>query len=163
GANRPHQNSPQQHRVLSPGSSLVPTLDYTTGMTISTLFGCQSVKPAWTFENGVQTRGSKIFTHMIVNVDSRANPTHTRGRRRCRRVPPGRESHMKVQLLATASAAALFALPVSALAQTSEADSPAETTAQNAPRGGNDIIVTATRRTARLQDVPLSVTAFGQE
>jgi len=70
---------------------------------------------------------------------------------------------MKVQLLATASAAALFALPVSALAQTSEADSPAETTAQNAPRGGNDIIVTATRRTARLQDVPLSVTAFGQE
>ncbi len=70
---------------------------------------------------------------------------------------------MKVQLLATASAAALFALPVSALAQTSEADTPAETTAQNAPRGGNDIIVTATRRTARLQDVPLSVTAFGQE
>ena len=70
---------------------------------------------------------------------------------------------MKVQLLASASAAALFALPVSALAQTSEADSPAETTAQNAPRGGNDIIVTATRRTARLQDVPLSVTAFGQE
>ena len=70
---------------------------------------------------------------------------------------------MKVQLLASASAAALFALPVSALAQTSEADTPAETTAQNAPRGGNDIIVTATRRTARLQDVPLSVTAFGQE
>src|SRR3546814_14870442 len=27
----------------------------------------------------------------------------------------------------------------------------------------HDIIVTATRRTARLQDVPLSVTAFGQE
>jgi len=70
---------------------------------------------------------------------------------------------MKVQLLASASAAALFALPVSALAQTSEADAPAGTAAQDAPRDSHDIIVTATRRTARLQDVPLSVTAFGQE
>src|SRR3546814_2868204 len=40
---------------------------------------------------------------------------------------------------------------------------PADSAASDQPRGDNDIIVTATRRTARLQDVPLSVTAFGQE
>src|SRR3546814_19006255 len=45
-----------------------------------------------------------------------------------------------------------------------EAESPAaDTAAQNQQRDDRDIIVTATRRTARLQDVPLSVTAFGQE
>src|SRR3546814_5967922 len=40
---------------------------------------------------------------------------------------------------------------------------PADSAASDQPRGDNDIIVTATRRTARLQNVPLSVTAFGQE
>ena len=69
---------------------------------------------------------------------------------------------MKAQLFASASAAALFASPVSVMAQ--EAESPAaDTAAQNQQRDDRDIIVTATRRTARLQDVPLSVTAFGQE
>ncbi|WP_447763972.1 TonB-dependent receptor [Sphingopyxis panaciterrae] len=70
---------------------------------------------------------------------------------------------MKVQLFASASAAALFAIPVSAAAQSTEAAPPAEAEAQDQQRDDRDIIVTATRRTARLQDVPLSVTAFGQQ
>ena len=71
---------------------------------------------------------------------------------------------MKAQLFASASAAALFALPATAMAQSTEADAPAQgSTARDAARDDHDIIVTATRRTARLQDVPLSVTAFGQE
>ncbi|MBB5706774.1 TonB-dependent receptor [Sphingopyxis panaciterrulae] len=74
---------------------------------------------------------------------------------------------MKAQLFASASAAALFALPATAMAQSSETAAPADATAQGSARDGarddHDIIVTATRRTARLQDVPLSVTAFGQE
>src|SRR3546814_10862893 len=69
---------------------------------------------------------------------------------------------MKAQLFASASAAALFASPVAAMAQDVEAP-PADSAASDQPRGDNDIIVTATRRTARLQDVPLRVTAFGQE
>ena len=69
---------------------------------------------------------------------------------------------MKAQLFASASAAALFASPVAVMAQQAEAP-PADTAASAQQRDENDIIVTATRRTARLQDVPLSVTAFGQE
>src|SRR3546814_1631381 len=69
---------------------------------------------------------------------------------------------MKAQLFVSASAVALFASPVTVLAQEAEAP-PADTAASDQPRDDNDIIVTATRRTARLQDVPLSVTAFGQE
>src|SRR3546814_20449763 len=69
---------------------------------------------------------------------------------------------MKAQLFASASAAALFASPVSVMAQ--EAESPAaDTAAPNQQRDDRDILVTANRRTARLQDVPLSVTTFGQE
>jgi len=70
---------------------------------------------------------------------------------------------MKVQLFASASAAALFAIPVSAAAQSTETAPPADAAAQDQQRDDRDIIVTATRRTARLQDVPLSVTAFGQQ
>ncbi|HET6524706.1 TonB-dependent receptor [Sphingopyxis sp.] len=69
---------------------------------------------------------------------------------------------MKAQLFASASAAALFASPVAVMAQEVEAP-PADAAASAQQRDDNDIIVTATRRTARLQDVPLSVTAFGQE
>src|SRR3546814_7217651 len=69
---------------------------------------------------------------------------------------------MKAQLFVSASAVALFASPVTVLAQEAEAP-PADTAASDQPRDDNDIIVTATRRTARLQDVTLSVTAFGQE
>lgn len=70
---------------------------------------------------------------------------------------------MKAQLFASASAAALFALPGVAAAQSVDPSSSTGPKAEEGERGGHDIIVTATRRTERLQDVPLSVTAFGQE
>ena len=70
---------------------------------------------------------------------------------------------MKAQLFASASAVALFAIPVSAHAQSVSAPPSADADAQDQKRDANDIIVTATRRTERLQDVPLSVTAFDQE
>jgi outer membrane receptor protein involved in Fe transport len=70
---------------------------------------------------------------------------------------------MKAQLFASASAVALFALPVSALAQSTDSDAPADTGVRADTHDSKDIIVTATRRTERLQDVPLSVTAFGQK
>ncbi len=70
---------------------------------------------------------------------------------------------MKAQLFASASAVALFAMPVSAQAQSASAPPSADVDAQDQKRDANDIVVTATRRTERLQDVPLSVTAFGQE
>ncbi|MBU0823426.1 MAG: TonB-dependent receptor [Alphaproteobacteria bacterium] len=70
---------------------------------------------------------------------------------------------MKAQLFASASAVALFAMPVSAQAQSADVSPSADADAQDQKRDANDIVVTATRRTERLQDVPLSVTAFGQE
>lgn len=69
---------------------------------------------------------------------------------------------MKAPLLVSASAVALFALPVAAQAQSSDAPPPADEAARDGARPSEDIIVTATRRSERLQDVPLSVTAFGQ-
>ena len=68
---------------------------------------------------------------------------------------------MKAQLFASASAVALFAIPVSVMAQTVEAPPSSDTRTQ--ARIDEDIVVTATRRTARLQDVPLSVTAYDQD
>jgi outer membrane receptor protein involved in Fe transport len=65
---------------------------------------------------------------------------------------------MKGCFLASACAAALLGAP--ALAQ-DNAGSTAET--ETASEAGGDIIVTATRRAERLQDVPLSITAFTQE
>jgi len=70
---------------------------------------------------------------------------------------------MKAGLFASVSAAALFASSVTAMAQSTGAGASAESTAARDVRRDEDIIVTATRRTERLQDVPLSVTAFGQE
>src|SRR3546814_6671987 len=81
------------------------------------------------------------------------------------------ENGMKVRLLASASAAAFILLSGTALAQTAssqavqDSDAPASSDAQTrsgAGTGANDIIVTATRRNERLQDVPLSITAFSQ-
>jgi outer membrane receptor protein involved in Fe transport len=69
---------------------------------------------------------------------------------------------MKAQLFASASAAALFVSPAVAMAQSAGGVAPADTVAEG-QRDENDIIVTATRRAERLQDVPLSVTAFGQQ
>ena len=76
---------------------------------------------------------------------------------------------MKAALLASACAAA-FATAAPAYAQTSDAHDQGEPaasgearTAQQQPTRDGEIIVTATRRSERLQDVPLSVTAFTQE
>lgn len=59
---------------------------------------------------------------------------------------------MKTRNLASASAAALMAMPLSVIAQASRETSQIQ-----------EVVVTATRRSEPLQDVPLSVTAFSQQ
>ncbi|WP_417613628.1 TonB-dependent receptor [Parasphingorhabdus sp.] len=68
---------------------------------------------------------------------------------------------MKAQFLASASAVALFAIPATASAQSSQPN--AESTAKNERRDTKEIIVTATRRSERIQDIPISVTAYDQQ
>tara|TARA_R110001599_G_scaffold352744_1_gene588430 strand:- start:10884 stop:13157 length:2274 start_codon:yes stop_codon:yes gene_type:complete len=68
---------------------------------------------------------------------------------------------MKATLFASASAVALFAQPVSALAQSAE--TPADSTAKDQRSRDKEIIVTATRRSERIQDIPIAVTAYAQE
>lgn len=86
---------------------------------------------------------------------------------------------MKGHLLASAAAFALigFAAPAAAQSETASTSAPAEDTqareqaetqpveqiSPTAEQTGGDIIVTATRRSERLQDVPLAITAFQQE
>ena len=77
---------------------------------------------------------------------------------------------MKAGLLASACAAAIVATVAPAEAQevptvsdTQERAADEQAADQAAPAQGNEVIVTATRRAERLQDVPLSVTAFSQE
>lgn len=62
----------------------------------------------------------------------------------------------------TSSLLALIAAAAPAAAQTGPA-TPSPTAAPDAANDPNDVIVTATRRSERLQDVPMSVTAFSQE
>src|SRR5690606_39781920 len=70
------------------------------------------------------------------------------------------ENEMKSLLLA--STAGLLLLSDAAIAQTGTAQGSA-TPDKNAERSNDDtIVVTATRREERLQDVPLSVTAYRQ-
>lgn len=70
---------------------------------------------------------------------------------------------MKAKLFMTASAVALFVQPAAAFAQADDsAPAVADDDADKAEQD-DQIIVTATRRAERLQDVPLSVTAFDQE
>ena len=66
---------------------------------------------------------------------------------------------MRVQLFASVCAGALFAIPVSAAAQDASETVPQADEASD----GSDIIVTATRRAERIQDVPISISAFSQE
>lgn len=68
-----------------------------------------------------------------------------------------------IKLACTSSLLALVAgaIAAPAVAQTAPAATPAAAGAQDGDP--NDIIVTATRRSERLQDVPMSITAFTQE
>lgn len=66
---------------------------------------------------------------------------------------------MRVQLFASVCAGALFAIPVSAAAEDASETVPQADEASD----GSDIIVTATRRAERIQDVPISISAFSQE
>ena len=66
---------------------------------------------------------------------------------------------MRARFLATACAVTLFTVPMSAMAQ----DAPADEAADPAARSDQEVVVTATRRAERIQDVPLSISAFQQE
>ncbi|MCL4713403.1 MAG: TonB-dependent receptor [Hyphomonadaceae bacterium] len=65
---------------------------------------------------------------------------------------------MRAMLLASACAAAQMAVCLPAYAQSNEDQAPGASRSEE-----QEIIVTATRRAERLQDVPLSITAFSQE
>ncbi|WP_313538587.1 TonB-dependent receptor [Sphingomonas sp.] len=68
---------------------------------------------------------------------------------------------MRATAFASACAAATIASATPVAAQTTEPPTrPDQTAGQD---HGNDIVVTATRREERIQDVPLSITAFQQE
>src|SRR3546814_5645383 len=75
-----------------------------------------------------------LFTLVIVNVDSRERMSDERSQIGDTRPPTGGRVYMKAQLFASASVAALFALPTTAMAQSSEAAAPADTTAQDGER-----------------------------
>jgi len=74
---------------------------------------------------------------------------------------------MGSRLIATTTVAALLAVPVSAMAQATadaiQAERQRAASAQEDAKELDAIVVTATRRSERLQDVPLSVTALSQE
>jgi iron complex outermembrane receptor protein len=70
---------------------------------------------------------------------------------------------MKVVLLASACAAALVSMSTTAQAQTASPDAKDKPAAQSDATLLNEVVVTSTRRNERLQDVPLSVTAFSQK
>jgi iron complex outermembrane receptor protein len=67
---------------------------------------------------------------------------------------------MRARFLASACAVTLFTIPATAVAQ--DAPAPAQQSEERAT-GDEDVIVTATRREERIQDVPLSISAFQQE
>ncbi|MFA6113176.1 MAG: TonB-dependent receptor [Sphingomonas sp.] len=72
---------------------------------------------------------------------------------------------MRAILLASACVTAIVVSATPAQAQSTAPESTAPATGQEdaTDASGNDIIVTATRRNERIQDVPLSITAFSQE
>ncbi|WP_422056290.1 TonB-dependent receptor [Sphingomonas sp.] len=66
---------------------------------------------------------------------------------------------MRARLLATACAVTLFTVPMSVAAQEAPVGEPGDATAQ----ADQEVVVTATRRAEKIQDVPLSISAFQQE
>src|SRR3546814_12183974 len=61
-----------------------------------------------------------LFTLVIVNVDSRERMSDERSQIGDTRPPTGGRVYMKAQLFASASVAALFEVPTTAIAQSSE-------------------------------------------
>lgn len=68
-------------------------------------------------------------------------------------------TRLRNQLACTAAALALL-LPSATLAQTETDAAPADDTAQPAGQASADIVVTAQRRSERLQDVPMAISTF---
>ncbi len=67
---------------------------------------------------------------------------------------------MRGKVLLTLAASSALLAPVNALAQRAAATSGTATAADIASQDGSDIVVTATRRSERLTDVPLAITAI---
>ena len=72
-------------------------------------------------------------------------------------------NHLACTLALTALATATASAAVAAGGPASNAASNSSDEASGAPPTLNEVVVTATRRSERLQDVPLSITAFSQE
>ncbi|MFW2343502.1 TonB-dependent receptor [Brevundimonas sp.] len=70
---------------------------------------------------------------------------------------------MKATLLASACAAATLSVLVPTMAQAQEQDPDTRETREERTTRIGEVVVTATRRTERVQDVPLSITTLSQE
>lgn len=67
------------------------------------------------------------------------------------------------QLYVSCAALAVVAVPCAAMAQESATESPESSGEEEYGNSGGDIVVTAQRRQERVQDIPLAVSAFGED